>query len=220
MKLLSPSLLAADFSRLGEEAEIISAAGADFLHVDVMDGHFVPNISFGAVVMKSLNELNTAPYDVHLMIENPDQYLEDFVSEKTEYIVVHQEACVHLHRTISHIKSLGVKAGVSINPATSVDLLLDILPFVDLVLIMSVNPGFGGQKFIPQTLNKVKRLKSLRDEMKLDFLIEIDGGVNEENLKDILESGVDIIVSGSAVFKKEAGKTISQVKKFKNIMDV
>lgn len=220
MKLLSPSLLAADFSRLGEEAEIISAAGADFLHIDVMDGHFVPNISFGAVVMKSLNELNTAPYDVHLMIENPDQYLEDFVSEKTDYIVVHLEACVHLHRTISHIKSLGVKAGVSINPATSVDLLIDILPFVDLVLIMSVNPGFGGQKFIPQTLNKVKRLKSLRDEMNLDFLIEIDGGVNEENLKDILESGVDIIVSGSAVFKKEAGKTISQVKKFKNIMDV
>ena len=220
MKLLSPSLLAADFSRLGEEAEIISAAGADFLHIDVMDGHFVPNISFGALVMKSLNELNTAPYDVHLMIENPDLYLEDFVSEKTEYIVVHQEACVHLHRTISHIKSLGVKAGVSINPATSVDLLLDILPFVDIVLIMSVNPGFGGQKFIPQTLNKVKRLKSLRDEMKLDFLIEIDGGVNEENLKDILESGVDIIVSGSAVFKKEADKTISQVKKFKNIMDV
>lgn len=220
MKLLSPSLLSADFSRLGEEAEAISTAGADFLHIDVMDGHFVPNISFGAVVMNSLNKLNTVPYDVHLMIENPDLYLEAFVSEKTEYIVVHQEACVHLHRTISHIKSLGVKAGVSINPATSVDLLVDILPFIDLVLVMSVNPGFGGQKFIPQTLNKVRRLKSLRDEMKLDFLIEIDGGINEENLEDVLQSGVDIIVSGSAIFKNEIDKTSSQVKKFKNIMDM
>lgn len=220
LKLLSPSLLAADFSKLGDEAELISAAGADFLHIDVMDGHFVPNISFGAVVMNSLNDLKTAPYDVHLMIENPDLYVKDFATEKTEYIVVHQEACIHLHRTISHIRSLGVKAGVSINPATSVDLLIDILPFVDLVLIMSVNPGFGGQKFISQTLGKVKRLKSLRDEMNLDFLIEIDGGVNEDNLKDVISSGVDIVVSGSAVFKGDPSSTVNQVKMFKKIMDI
>lgn len=219
MNLLSPSLLAADFSKLGDEAELISDAGADFLHIDVMDGHFVPNISFGAVVLKSLNKLNTSPYDVHLMIENPDLYIEDFVSEKTEYIVVHQEACVHLHRTISHIQSLGVKAGVSINPGTSVETLIDILPFVDLVLIMSVNPGFGGQKFIEHSLNKIGRLKALRDEMNLNFLIEIDGGVTEDNLKDVISSGADVVVAGSAIFKKESKKTIEQVKKFKKIME-
>lgn len=218
MNLLSPSLLAADFSKLGDEAELISDAGADFLHIDVMDGHFVPNISFGAVVLKSLNKLNTSPYDVHLMIENPDLYIEDFVSEKTEYIVVHQEACVHLHRTISHIQSLGVKAGVSINPGTSVETLIDILPFVDLVLIMSVNPGFGGQKFIEHSLNKIGRLKALRDEMNLNFIIEIDGGVTEDNLKDVISSGADVVVAGSAIFKKEPGDTIEQVKKFKKIM--
>lgn len=218
MNLLSPSLLAADFSKLGDEAELVSGAGADFLHIDVMDGHFVPNISFGAVVLKSLNKLNTAPYDVHLMIENPDLYMEDFVSEKTEYIVVHQEACVHLNRTISHIQSLGVKAGVSINPGTSVETLIDILPFVDLVLIMSVNPGFGGQKFIEHSLNKIGRLKALRDEMNLNFLIEIDGGVTEDNLKDVISSGADVVVAGSAIFKKEPGDTIEQVKKFKKIM--
>lgn len=218
MNLLSPSLLAADFSKLGDEAELISDAGADFLHIDVMDGHFVPNISFGAVVLKSLNKLNTAPYDVHLMIENPDLYIEDFVSEKTEYIVVHQEACVHLNRTISHIHSLGVKAGVSINPGTAVETLIDILPFVDIVLNMSVNPGFGGQKFIDHSLNKIERLKAIRDEMNLNFLIEIDGGVTEDNLKDVISSGADVVVAGSAIFKKEPGDTIDQVKKFKKIM--
>lgn len=218
MNLLSPSLLAADFSKLGDEAELVSGAGADFLHIDVMDGHFVPNISFGAVVLKSLNKLNTAPYDVHLMIENPDLYMEDFVSEKTEYIVVHQEACVHLNRTISHIHSLGVKAGVSINPGNAVETLIDILPFVDIVLIMSVNPGFGGQKFIDHSLNKIERLKAIRDEMNLNFLIEIDGGVTEDNLKDVISSGADVVVAGSAIFKKEPGDTIEQVKKFKKIM--
>lgn len=219
MKYLSPSLLAADFSKLGDEAILITEAGADFLHVDVMDGHFVPNISFGAGVMKSLNSLDTAPYDVHLMIENPDNYIEDFVTEKTEFVVVHQEACRHLHRTISHIKALGVKAGVSLNPSTPVELLVDILPFVDLVLIMSVNPGFGGQKFIPETLNKVRKLKKLRESMNLNFLIEMDGGITEFNLEEVLEAGVDMVVAGSAIFKGNCDATKGQVGKFKEIMN-
>ena len=185
-----------------------------------MDGHFVPNITFGPSVLKSLNNRNTVPYDVHLMIENPDLYIEDFVTDKTEYIVVHQEACRHLHRTISHIKSFGIKAGVSINPATSVETLYDILPFVDLVLIMSVNPGFGGQKFIHHSLRKIERLKALREEMNLDFQIEIDGGVNEDNVSEIIASGVDIIVAGSAVFKKETKNTVLQVQNLKRIMNL
>lgn len=219
MKYLSPSLLAADFSKLGQQAKLVSDAGADYIHIDVMDGHFVPNISFGAGVMKSLNKVKTSPYDVHLMIENPDDYIEDFITEKTEFIVVHQEACIHLHRTITHIKDLGIKAGVSINPATPVEFLKDILPFVDLVLIMSVNPGFGGQKFIPETLDKVRWLKSERENRKLDFLIEIDGGVTLNNLSTILNTGVDMVVAGSAVYKTEDSDTLKQVEEFKNILD-
>lgn len=219
MKYLSPSLLAADFSKLGQQAKLVSDAGADYIHIDVMDGHFVPNISFGAGVMKSLNKVKTSPYDVHLMIENPDDYIEDFITEKTEFIVVHQEACIHLHRTITHIKDLGIKAGASINPATPVEFLKDILPFVDLVLIMSVNPGFGGQKFIPETLDKVRWLKSERENRKLDFLIEIDGGVTLNNLSTILNTGVDMVVAGSAVYKTEDSDTLKQVEEFKNILD-
>ncbi len=200
MAKLAPSILSADFSRLGEQVVTASEAGADYLHIDVMDGHFVPNISFGAGVMKSLDSYETAPYDVHLMIEDPDKYIPDFVTEKTEFITVHQEACVHLNRTINHIRSYGIGAGVSINPATPVSTLENILADVDLVLIMSVNPGFGGQSFIDSTLSKVKKLVEIREKMGYNLVIEIDGGVNLENVEEVVEAGVDLVVAGSAVF--------------------
>ena len=212
---LAPSILSADFARLGEQVEDVTKAGADLIHVDVMDGHFVPNISFGASVMKSLDNLETAPYDVHLMIENPDSYLGDFVTEKTEYITVHQEACKHLHRTIQHIRSYGVGAGVSLNPATPVSSLENILEDVDLVLIMSVNAGFGGQSLIHSTLRKIRKLADIREKNNLKFRIEIDGGVNLKTIRDVAETGVDIIVAGSAVFGAEdLEKRVAELKEY------
>lgn len=213
---ISPSILSADFSRLGDEVKEICELGADYIHVDVMDGHFVPNISFGAGVMKSLNEFSSVPYDVHLMIEDPDKYLDTFVTDKTEFITVHQEASVHLDRTIEHIKSLGngvIKAGVSLNPATPVDILSCIIDKVDLVLIMSVNPGFGGQKFIPQSIDKVRELSRIREEKNLKFLIEVDGGVNGDNARLLKEAGADILVAGSYIFKSgDRKKAIESIK--------
>ena len=203
MKKLAPSILSADFSKLAADVAKVEQGGADYIHVDVMDGHFVPNISFGAAVMKSLEGKTQLPFDVHLMIEDPDDYLEDFLTPKTEYITVHQEACTHLNRTVQHIKSLGVKAGVSINPATSLATLDYILEDVDMVLIMSVNPGFGGQKFIPSALEKIRELAEIRHAEDLDFMIEIDGGVNLDNVQEIASAGTDIIVAGSAVFHAE-----------------
>ena len=201
MKQLAPSILSADFSKLAEDVAQIEKGGADYIHVDVMDGHFVPNITYGAVVMKSLEGKTDLPFDVHLMIENPDDFLEDFMTPNTEYITVHQEACPHLHRTVQHIKALGVKAGVSINPATSLATLDYILDDVDMVLVMSVNPGFGGQKFIPSALEKIRELAEIRRAEELDFAIEIDGGVNLDNVQEIVSAGTDIVVAGSAVFK-------------------
>lgn len=197
---LAPSILSADFSKLGEDVTEIEKGGAHLIHVDVMDGHFVPNISYGATVMKSLLGKTKLPFDVHLMIEYPSSFFKDFATENTEYITVHQEACPHLHRTIQEVKDLGIKAGVSINPATSLATLDFILEEVDLVLVMSVNPGFGGQKFIPSALEKVKALKEIRDYHGLNFEIQIDGGITLDNVKEVLNAGVDIVVAGSAIF--------------------
>ena len=210
MAKLAPSILSADFSRLAEQVNEIEKAGAHLIHVDVMDGHFVPNITFGAPVMKSLLGKTGIPFDVHLMIENPDMYIADFVTENTEYITVHQEACIHLHRTIQNIRSHGVKAGVSINPATPVCMIEEVLSDVDMVLVMSVNPGFGGQKFIPSALDKIRALDNIRKERNLDFVIEIDGGAGADNIDEILAAGTDIVVAGSSVFKE--GDIDKQVK--------
>lgn len=213
---LAPSILSADFANLLGDVKKIEEGGADYIHVDVMDGHFVPNISFGAPVMKCLNGKTSLPYDVHLMIENPDAYIKDFVTPQTEFITVHQEACRHLHRTIQNIKAQGIKAGVSINPATPVSTLSCILADVDLVLIMSVNPGFGGQSFIDSTVEKVRELAQIKKEKNLDFAIEIDGGVTLDNAAMLAEAGVEIAVAGSAVFK--ASDVVGTVKKFKEIV--
>lgn len=213
MLKLAPSILSADFGNLLDDIRKIEEGGADYIHVDVMDGHFVPNISFGAPVMKSMNGKTKLPYDVHLMIENPDQYIADFVTPQTEFITVHQEASRHLHRTIQNIKSHGVKAGVSINPATPVSSLECVLEDVDLILVMSVNPGFGGQKFIPSTLEKVRQLSELKKEKNLQFLIEIDGGITLDNVKTVMDAGVEIAVAGSAVFGAE--NVTERVKEFK-----
>ena len=209
---LAPSILSADFSRLGDSVAMIERAGAHLIHVDVMDGHFVPNISFGAAVMKSLSGKTTLPFDVHLMIEDPDRYLEDFVTEQTEYITVHQEARVHLNRTIQHIKSMGVKAGVALNPATSLSTLDFSIEDADMVLVMSVNPGFGGQKFIPSAIEKVKELRTLKMERNPQLKIEIDGGINLDNVKTVTDAGVEIVVAGSSVFG--AGDVERNVREF------
>ena len=210
MARLAPSILSADFSKLAEQVNEIEKAGAHLIHVDVMDGDWGRNITFGAPVMKSLLGKTGIPFDVHLMIENPDMYIADFVTENTEYITVHQEACIHLHRTIQNIRSHGVKAGVSINPATPVCMIEEVLSDVDMVLVMSVNPGFGGQKFIPSALDKIRILDNIRKERNLDFVIEIDGGAGADNIDEILAAGTDIVVAGSSVFKK--GDIDKQVK--------
>ena len=213
MAKIAPSILSADFVALGRDVKEICDLGADYIHVDVMDGMFVPNISFGAPVMKSLNPIATVPYDVHLMIADPDRYLEDFVTENTEFITVHQEACLHLNRTLQHIHSLGMKAGVSLNPGTSPDILEYVLPYLDMVLVMSVNPGFGGQKFIENSYSKIRRLDEMRKKGGYDFLIEVDGGVNPGNGGKLEEAGADILVAGSAVFKAEdRGEAIRLIK--------
>lgn len=216
MRKLAPSILSADFGKLAEEVAQIERGGADLVHVDVMDGHFVPNISFGAPVMKCLTGRTGLPFDVHLMIENPDAYVEDFVTPQTEYITVHQEACTHLNRTVQHIKSLGIKAGVSINPATSPSVLDYILEDVDMVLLMSVNPGFGGQKFIPSVLEKARKLRDIKIDRGLDFEIEIDGGATLDNVREIIDAGVEIVVAGSAVFK--APDIAARTAEFKEIV--
>ena len=197
---ISPSILSADFARLGAEIRTVEQAGADYIHVDVMDGHFVPNITIGAPVVSALRQVTELPLDVHLMIENPDLYIPDFAKAGSDIITVHQEAVPHLHRTIQLIHSLGKKAGVSINPATPASTLEIILAEVDLVLVMTVNPGFGGQSFIPATLNKITQLREMIDRSGRDIELEIDGGVKADNIGEIAAAGANVFVAGSAVF--------------------
>lgn len=203
MVKIAPSILSADFARLGEEIKDVERGGADYIHVDVMDGHFVPNITIGPLIVEAIRPVTKLPLDVHLMIENPDQYIEAFAKAGADYITVHVEACRHLHRTIQLIKSTGVKAGVVLNPATPVESLKHIIEDVDMVLLMSVNPGFGGQKFISSVLPKIRQVKELADSLNPDLEIEVDGGVNEETAKLVIEAGANVLVAGSAIFNKE-----------------
>ncbi|PIC78597.1 ribulose-phosphate 3-epimerase [Sporosarcina sp. P19] len=200
---IAPSILAADFARLGEEVKEVEKAGAELIHIDVMDGHFVPNITMGPIVVEALRPLTELPLDVHLMIENPDAYIEDFASAGADYITVHVEACPHLHRTLQLIKSTGAKPGVVLNPHTPVEHIMHVLEDIDMVLFMTVNPGFGGQSFIHSVLPKVKQLSDIIKERNLSIEIEIDGGINEETIKPCVEAGATIFVAGSAIYGKE-----------------
>ncbi len=197
---LAPSVLSADFARLLESCKKVEEAGCEYLHLDVMDGHFVPNITFGAPIIKSIRKEIDMIFDAHLMISDPDKFIPDLAKAGCDIITVHQETCIHLHRTIQNIKANNMKAGVVLNPATPVDTIKHILPDIDMVLLMSVNPGFGGQKFIPEVLNKVKELKRMIEERNLDVLIEVDGGVNSGNIKSLVDAGADVLVAGSAIF--------------------
>lgn len=201
MAKVAPSILAADFSRLGDDVEDVCSRGIDYLHVDIMDGAFVPNISFGPDVMKSLNIIATAPFDVHLMIVEPDRYIERFITDNTEFVTVHYEACDDLSATIRHIRETGVKAGVSIKPGTAPEVLDEYLQDIDLILVMSVEPGFGGQKFMESSLPKIEYYRNKREELGLSYVIEVDGGVGSGNACLVRDAGADIIVAGSAVFK-------------------
>lgn len=211
--IIAPSILAADFGNLQKDCELVNNSKADWFHLDIMDGVFVPNISYGMPVISAINKTATKTLDVHLMIVDPDRYIETFKNVGADILTVHYEACTHLHRTIQRIKASGMKAGVALNPHTSVGLLSDVLLDLDLVLIMSVNPGFGGQSFIENTYQKIKDLKKMREESGADFLIEIDGGVNSTNAPKLIEAGADALVAGSFVFKSEnPRKTIEDLK--------
>jgi ribulose-phosphate 3-epimerase len=206
---LAPSILAADFTRLGEQVREAEQAGADRIHVDVMDGHFVPNISMGPLVVKALRPVTKLPLEVHLMIENPMRFLDAFAQAGADALLVHVENAVNLHRTVQHIKALGKKAGVVLNPATSPIAVAEILPDVDLVLVMTVNPGFGGQKFIANTLGKLRLLRQMIDELKADIELEVDGGIDADTTPLVVEAGARVLVAGSAIFGAKEGVAVA-----------
>ena len=208
MNCLSPSILSADFSKLGEQIRELDESGAQYVHIDVMDGMFVPSISFGMPVMKSIRDCSDRIFDVHLMIEEPGRYIDDFAEAGADLITVHAEACKHLDRTVEAIKEKGLLAGVALNPATPLSVIEWILPKVDMILIMTVNPGFGGQKLIPYTIDKVRELKKMIDQKGLKIDIEVDGGINLDNVGTIMDAGANIIVAGSAVFRGDISENV------------
>jgi len=215
--MIAPSMLSANFLQLGQDVEMVNQSKADIFHIDVMDGHFVPNISFGFSIIKQIKSVATKPLDVHLMMSNPDNYIEDFRAAGADWLSVHYETCQHLHRTVARIKENGMKAGVVINPHNPVSLLADIIPFADFVLLMSVNPGFGGQKFIETTYWRIAQLRELREKLNPELLVEVDGGVGLSNSGKLIKAGADVLVAGNAIFSaNDPLKTIEQLKQSGN----
>lgn len=210
---IAPSILASDFSKLGEEIKMIEIAGADYVHIDVMDGRFVPNITIGPPVVSAINKITKMPLDVHLMIVEPDKYIKDFIDAGADLLCIHQEAVIHLERSIQYIKSLGAKAAVSLNPATDIDTLKYVLPDLDMVLVMSVNPGFGGQKYIQFCTEKIRSLRAMADILNPNLDIEVDGGITLDNIKEVVDAGANVIVAGSSIYKaKNPAEVISKMR--------